>query len=277
MLMEIRQLSFRYGRQQVLQAVDACLQSGEVVALVGANGSGKTTLLQLLLGDLRPERGQLIADKALYARNSMAYMPDKPPLYPDWRVQELLLRLAAERGVGRDAVEKVLARCALQAVKNKKCRELSHGYKQRVCLAQALLHQPRLLCMDEPMNGLDEAQRSALRVMIAELAQEGMTVVLTLHDLADVAVLADRVWYLRAGRLFDLPLQAEKACTRWAVFSSIEAAQAYTSGVQEGCARGFNDNEFAQLASALFADAALDSVGRTYPVAALQARMAACG
>lgn len=276
MLMDIRHLSFRYGRRTVLRDVNVALQAGEVVALVGENGSGKTTLLHLLLGDFVPWCGEIVADSALYAANSMAFVPDKPPLYPDWSVQELLLRLAAERGVGKERVTEVLTRCALQTVKHQKCRELSHGYRQRVCLAQALLHQPRLLCMDEPMNGLDETQRSALRTLIAELAAEGVAVVLTLHDLADVATLAHRVWYLHDGNVSDMPLYAEQACARWAVFATVEAASAYALGMQQGRARGFSDAEYQEALAGLLADSALESVGRHYPVAALQARMAAC-
>ncbi|MDO5090297.1 MAG: ABC transporter ATP-binding protein [Cardiobacteriaceae bacterium] len=274
MLITIRDVAFRYGQKTVLSAIDAALPRGEVVALVGANGSGKTTLMHVLLGDLRPTRGEVVHDAALRAANSVAFVPDKPPLYPEWTVFELLLRLAAERGMDRAAVDAVVECCGLAAVLGQRCRALSHGYRQRVSLAQALLHRPQWLCMDEPMNGLDEAQRSALRGMVVQLAREGMTVLLTLHDLADVVAIADRVWYLREGRLFDLPREA--ACDRWVVFADETAASAYAASVRRGCASGFSEVEYAALAAVLQADPAVLQVSRACPVAALQARMAAC-
>ncbi|MDO4777589.1 MAG: ATP-binding cassette domain-containing protein [Cardiobacteriaceae bacterium] len=274
MLITVRDLAFQYGKKPVLAGINAVLPRGEVVALVGANGSGKTTLMHILLGDLRATRGEVFYDAALRTPNSIAFVPDKPPLYPDWTVLELLLRLAAERGMEKDAVDAVVMRCGLSPVLGVRCRELSHGYRQRASLAQALLHRPQWLCMDEPMNGLDEEQRAALRTMVVQLAREGMTVLLTLHDLADVVAVADRVWYLRNGRLFDLPRDEE--CDMWAVFVHEGAAARYASGVQQGRARGFSRLEYSALADALREDPDLLQIGRAYPVAALQARMAAC-
>lgn len=274
MLITVRDLAFQYGKKPVLAGINTALPRGEVVALVGANGSGKTTLMHILLGDLRATRGEVAYDAALQAANSIAFVPDKPPLYPDWTVLELLLRLAAERGMEKDAVDAVVVRCGLLPVLGVRCRELSHGYRQRASLAQALLHRPQWLCMDEPMNGLDEEQRAALRAMVVQLAREGMTVLLTLHDLADVVAVADRVWYLRSGRLFDLPRDEER--DMWAVFVHEDAAARYAFGVQQGRARGFSRLEYAALADALREDPGLLQIGRAYPVAALQARMAAC-
>lgn len=276
MLMTIQDMSFSYGRQSVLQHITADLHRGEVVALVGANGSGKTTLMQLMLGDLRPRQGRITPEADLFAAKSIAYLPDKPPLYPDWSVRELLLRLAEERKVARAAVDDVVARCALQAVQHQLCRTLSHGYRQRVSLAQALLHKPKLLFMDEPMNGLDDAQRQGLRRMIVALAEEGMTVVLSLHDLEDVTAVAQRVWYLKSGRLFDLPLLHQGDVFMWAVFSSLEAAQKYDGTIREGCACGFSLAEYERYGASLWRDPDLQSLGRSYPAAALWARMAAC-
>lgn len=274
MLITAHNLSFQYSNKPVLAGVDAALPRGEVVALVGANGSGKTTLMHILLGHLRPTRGKVIYDAALQAANSIAFVPDKPPLYPQWTVAELLLRLAAERGMDRVAVEAVVVRCGLSQVLTQRCRELSHGYRQRVSLAQALLHHPQWLCMDEPMNGLDEAQRATLRVMLVQLARDGMTILLTLHDLADVVAIADRVWYLHSGRLFDL--QRNDTCDIWAVFANESAAARYVAGVQQGCARGFSFEEYAVLADVLREDSDVLQLRRDYPVAALQARMSAC-
>lgn len=276
MLVEIENLAFRYGRQQILADVSAALQAGEIVALAGANGSGKTTLMHLLLGDLQPQNGSIRYASDLYKPNSIAYVPDKPPLYPDWTVQEFLMRMALERGVTsvRHAVEIVVQRCYLQDVLNEPCKTLSHGYRQRVSLAQALLHAPRWLCMDEPMNGLDEAQRYMLRDTLKNLAAEGMAVLLVLHDLLDITLIADRVWYLHQGRLYTLSCQ--NAQDIWAVFSSEEAAGNYQTGIQEGKARGFLWQEYQQIADELLADEALRSLSREYPPVALWARMQAC-
>lgn len=274
MLITIRDLSFQYGKKRVFTGVNAVLPRGEVVALVGANGSGKTTFMHVLLGDLRATCGEVIYDTALQTANSIAFVPDKPPLYPDWTVLELLLRLAEERNMEKEAVAVVVARCGLSTVLETRCRELSHGYRQRASLAQALLHCPQWLCMDEPMNGLDEEQRVILREMVRQLACDGMTVLLTLHDLADVVTIADRVWYLHGGRLFDLP--CDDSCDIWAVFAHENAAACYVEGVQCGCARGFSCEEFLAIASLLQNDPDLLHIGRSYPIAALQARMARC-
>lgn len=276
MFMTIQQMSFGYGRQMILQNIDVQLHGGEVVALVGANGSGKTTLMQLMLGDLQPRRGVIQPASSLFEANSIAYLPDKPPLYPDWSVLEFLLRLADERKVARGAVDDVIARCALQTVKHQLCRTLSHGYRQRVSLAQALLHKPKLLFMDEPMNGLDEEQRRGLRRMMIDLAVEGMTVVVSLHDLDDVVAVANRVWYLQDGRLFDLSLVNQDGVVMWAVFSSSEAGQCYSCSVREGSVCGFSADEYAQYGVRLLNDPALEMLNKQYPAVALLARMALC-
>lgn len=276
MLMKISQLTFCYGAQTVLRDIDCELKSAEVVALVGANGSGKTTLMQLMLGELQPRCGKILPDSGLLKVNSIAYLPDKPPLYPDWTVREFLVRLAADRKISQSAVEEVLQRCGLQDVQDKACRALSHGYRQRTSLAQALLHRPKVLFMDEPMNGLDAVQRGTLRHMIAELASEGMSIVLSLHDLDDVVAVAHRVWYLQDARLFDLPLPGYEKVLMWAVFASAEPAQAYDCVSREGNVCGFSQTQYRRDGMRLLHDPALVSLGRQYPPAALLARMAEC-
>lgn len=273
MLMAIRQLSFYYGRQAVLQDVSVDLKAGEVVALIGANGSGKTTLMQLMLGDLQPARGEIAIDASLHVANSIAYVPDKPPLYPDWSVREFLLRLANERNINAEAVNDVVRCCSLESVQNKQCRALSHGYRQRVSLAQALLHDPKLLFMDEPMNGLDDTQRKALRSVTEGLAAKGITVLLSMHDLVDVTAMARRVWCLREGRLFDVLIPEYAGVVMWAVFSSPDAAQVYACAAREGRVCGFLSNELEYHGTRLLADPALQSLERQYPPAALLARM----
>ena len=173
-ILSAQHLAFRRGRQTILRDASLTLRAQEVVALIGGNGAGKTTLLEILTGALAPDSGSVHYHGQL-PRFWLGYLPDKAPLYPQWRVREFLQTCAELRGVhdSKAAVDEVIARCYLQAVAHKRCGELSHGYRQRVGLAQALVHRPPLLVLDEPTNGLDSEQRAALRPLLAGLGERG--------------------------------------------------------------------------------------------------------
>ena len=189
-ILSAQHLAFRRGRQTILRDASLELRAREVVALIGGNGAGKTTLLEILTGALSPDRGT-VRHHAKLPRFWLGYLPDKAPLYPQWRVCEFLQMCAQMRGMrdSKAALTDVVQRCGLQAVAHKRCCELSHGYRQRVGLAQALIHKPSLVVLDEPTNGLDSDQRLLLRPLLAGLA-DSCCVLMTSHDWDEVLATA---------------------------------------------------------------------------------------
>jgi ABC-2 type transport system ATP-binding protein len=203
-------LSKRYGSTVALASLDLEIERGEVFGLLGPNGSGKTTFIRLLSGYLLPTAGRLeicgcdAVGQSLEARRRIGYVPEAAPVYGYMRVQEFLAFMAQLRGLGekavRDAVDRVIAALALEPVADKPARTLSRGFRQRTAIAQALVHDPELLILDEPVNGLDPRQIIEIRSLIRGLAGRH-TVLMSSHVLGEVARTADRVGILLDGRL----------------------------------------------------------------------------
>ncbi len=199
-----------FGRRSALRDVTFELAPGEVFALLGPNGSGKSTLLRLLTGYLRPTTGAAsiaghdVVRDPLGARRHIGYVPEDVPLYPHLRVEEFLRLMAHLKGVERGTVDTriraVAAALELDDVLGRIVRELSHGFRQRVGIAQALIGDPPLLILDEPTNGLDPRQIVECRAIIQRLAGRH-TVLITSHVLSEVEKIADRVGFLRDGCL----------------------------------------------------------------------------
>ena len=178
--------------------------------MLGPNGSGKTTFIRLLSGYLLPTEGRLeicgcdAVEQSLQARRKIGYVPEAAPVYGFMRVREFLAFMARLRGLGeravRDAVDRVIAALALEAVADRPARTLSRGYRQRTAIAQALVHDPELLILDEPVNGLDPRQIIEIRGLIRGLAGRH-TVLMSSHVLGEVARTADRVGILLDGQL----------------------------------------------------------------------------
>ena len=203
-------MSKRYGSTVALASLNLEINRGEVFGLLGPNGSGKTTFIRLLAGYLMPTAGHLeicgydAVEQSLQARRRIGYVPEAAPVYGYMRVREFLtfmarLRGVAERGVS-DAVDRVISALALGVVADRPARTLSRGFRQRTAIAQALVHDPELLILDEPANGLDPRQIIEVRDLIRGLAGRH-TVLMSSHVLGEVAKTADRVGVLLDGKL----------------------------------------------------------------------------
>lgn len=211
-------VSKRYGPILALGDVSLTVERGEVFCLLGPNGSGKTTFIRMLAGYLSPSRGSLIlagydvATESLAARGKLGYVPESVPLYRHMRVGEFLKFMAQLRCIAHaevaGAIERVVEMLALKDVLRKLTRDLSRGYRQRVAIAQALLHQPEIVILDEPTNGLDPRQIIEVRTLIRSLAAKH-TIVMSSHILSEVEKTADRVAILLGGKLLGIRRIAE--------------------------------------------------------------------
>ncbi len=209
-LTRVTALSRRFGRHVALQGLDLELRQGEVLGLLGPNGAGKTTCLRLLSGCLAPTTGRIeilgidLTRRPLAAKRHLGYLPERPPLYPELRVDEYLSHCARLHRVPRAevaaAVDAAKQRCGLQEVGRTLIAKLSKGFRQRLGIAQAILHRPRLVILDEPTEGLDPLQMRETRALIRELSRE-CGIILSSHLLSEVQAVCDRVLVLHEGRL----------------------------------------------------------------------------
>jgi ABC-2 type transport system ATP-binding protein len=205
-----RGVSKRYQSFVALHPFDLDIRSGEVFCLLGPNGSGKSTFIRMLVGYLTPSSGSIsvcghdAVTDGLAARRLIGYVPERVPLYNFMRVDEFLRFAARLRGVPeqdvRHAVARVVDLLALGEVVRKPIRTLSRGYRQRTALAQALVHDPDILILDEPTNGLDPRQIMETRALIRTLAGRH-TILMTSHILSEVEKTAHRVGLLLHGKL----------------------------------------------------------------------------
>ena len=205
-----RCLSKRFGDFLAVDSIDFKIRRGRIVGFLGPNGAGKTTTIRMIAGFLTPSAGVIEIDGLDVVRHNRAvhqrigYLPESAPLYTEMRVNEFLRFRArvfqVERTKRRRAIDMVLRRCGLEDVQNRPIQHLSKGYRQRVGLAAALLHQPQVLILDEPTVGLDPAQIREVRSVIRELAQNH-TVLLSTHILPEVEVTCDDVIMIARGRI----------------------------------------------------------------------------
>jgi len=215
-------LSKRYGDVVAVDGISFEIGKGEVVGFLGPNGAGKTTTMRILTGFLPASDGtariagyDIFADP-LEARRRIGYLPESPPLYPEMTVESYVAYVASlkdvKRSERRTAVDRAIARCGLSEVRRRVIRHLSKGYRQRVGLAQAIVHSPPVLVLDEPTVGLDPIQIREIRGLIADLAapshgEERQTVLLSTHILPEVSAICSRVILIHRGRkVVDRPL-----------------------------------------------------------------------
>ncbi|HXI03186.1 MAG TPA: ABC transporter ATP-binding protein [Candidatus Saccharimonadales bacterium] len=209
-MIEAKGLSKFYGPFVAIRNITFSIPQGEIVAFLGPNGAGKTTTMKILSGFLAPSEGSAAiagldvrADR-IAASRKLGYLPENGPLYPEMTPRELLEFFGEARGLDRGTLERrlnaVSAQCDLADVLTRPIRKLSKGYRQRVGLAQALLHDPEVLIMDEPTAGLDPNQIRDFRKHVRELGRS-KTLLISTHILREVEAVADRVLLVHEGRL----------------------------------------------------------------------------
>lgn len=209
-MIEVQNLTKRYARHEAVRDISFSVSKGEIVGFLGPNGAGKTTTLRMLTGYLPPTSGTAriaghdIFRQSLEARRKIGYMPENVPLYEDMRVREYLKFRAQIKGLSgsqtRSRVGDVIETCGLQSVRRKMIKTLSKGFRQRVGLADALVHDPELLILDEPTNGLDPNQIRQIRELIRQLGQNH-TVLISTHILHEVEMTCNRVIIIDNGKI----------------------------------------------------------------------------
>ncbi len=209
-MIEVEHLTKTYGAKRALDSVSFSVPRGQVVGLLGPNGAGKTTAMRIITGFLAPTHGRArVADRdvvedPLACRARLGYLPEGNPLYPDLRVEEALRFAASLHGLTgldrREAVDRSMMVAGLTAFRRRLLGTMSKGEKQRVGLAQALMHDPDVLILDEPTSGLDPNQQEGMRELIRDLGAEH-TVVLSTHILPEVEAVCDRALIINRGEL----------------------------------------------------------------------------
>ena len=209
LLIQADHLHCYYGKHHALNDISVTLYQGEVLGLLGQNGAGKSTTMQLLTGNLAPNNGTIsinsinLQDQPIEAKRQLGYLPETPPLYRDMRVLEYLRYCARLHDISKadleSAINKVLKRCGLEDMQQRLIGNLSKGYQQRVGIAQAIIHEPAVIILDEPTVGLDPIQIQEIRGLIKELAQDH-SVILSTHILQEVEAVCDRVQIIKNGQ-----------------------------------------------------------------------------
>ncbi|KPK87536.1 MAG: gliding motility-associated ABC transporter ATP-binding subunit GldA [Bacteroides sp. SM23_62_1] len=204
-----KEISKRYGEQLALDHVSFKVRKGEIVGLIGPNGAGKSTMFKILTGYIPPTSGDVymndldIVEHSLEIRKITGYLPEHNPLYTEMYVSEYLHYVAGLYGLRNKAgklVPEIILRTGLDIERKKRIGELSKGFRQRIGLAQALIHNPEILILDEPTSGLDPNQIIEIRNLIAELGKE-KTVLLSTHIMQEVEAICDRVIIIDKGRI----------------------------------------------------------------------------
>jgi ABC-2 type transport system ATP-binding protein len=209
-VIEVQHLSKRYGRVTAVDDISFRVERGEILGFLGPNGAGKTTTMRILTGYIPATEGKAVVagfdvfDQPIEAKRRTGYLPETPPLYPDMTVLEYLTFVAKVKGVPSNErhqrIRQVMERTRVADMANRLCARLSKGYKQRVGLAQALIHNPDVLILDEPTAGLDPRQIIETRQLIKQLAGDH-TIILSTHILPEVSQTCQRVVIINKGRV----------------------------------------------------------------------------
>ena len=195
-----------YGGKRVVQNISISAHSNEIVGLLGPNGAGKSTLMKSIVGAIKIDEGNIlfngkdITENEIYTKKKIGFLPENNPLYQEMYVKEYLQFVANIHQISSEKVEEIIDLIGITPEKTKKISQLSKGYKQRVGLAQAILHAPDLLILDEPTNGLDPNQIIEIRNVIKEIGRE-KTVILSTHIMQEVEALCTRVILIHQGNI----------------------------------------------------------------------------
>jgi len=209
-MIEVKQLVKNYNDVKAVQSIDFSINHGEVVGFLGANGAGKSTTLKILTGYISQTSGSVLIDgldiktHSFEIRKIIGYLPESNPLYLEQTVYDLLKFTATIRNITgnkfKNAFHKVITQCGLKDVVHKKINQLSKGYKQRVGLASAIIHNPKILILDEPVTGLDPNQIVEVRELIKNLGKEKL-VLMSSHILQEIEATVDRIIIIDQGKI----------------------------------------------------------------------------
>jgi ABC-2 type transport system ATP-binding protein len=237
-MIEAQRLTKFYGQKQAIADISFTLNRGEILGFLGPNGAGKTTTMKILTCFISPSKGTArvnghdVFEASLEARRQTGYLPESAPLYKEMNVHEDLAFFAEMRGVVREKRDKAIRRvvdiCGLGEVIGREIRELSKGYRQRVGLAQAMIHDPDILILDEPTSGLDPNQIVEIRGLIKELGRE-KTIILSTHNLSEVQATCSRVIIINRGKIAadgtTEELASQHQARRHTVTTSVDAVE----------------------------------------------------
>ncbi|PKL19350.1 MAG: hypothetical protein CVV49_01335 [Spirochaetae bacterium HGW-Spirochaetae-5] len=206
-MISVNGLTRSYGNFKAVDDISFTVRDGEITGLLGPNGAGKTTTLRMLSCYLNADKGSVIVDglnsldDSLKIKQMIGYLPESAPLYGDMLVFDYLMYIAEVRGIsGTGRIEEVAEMCRIKEVMHKNINELSKGFRQRVGLAHAMIHDPQILILDEPTSGLDPIEIVEIRNLIKELGKK-KTVILSTHILSEVEATCDRVIIINRGRI----------------------------------------------------------------------------
>ena len=206
MSLEITNLTKKFGEQIALNDISISIKNNEIIGLLGPNGAGKSTLMKSIVGALKIDEGQIvfngkdITENEIESKKNIGFLPENNPLYNEMYVKEYLNFVAKIHKIPKEKIDEIIDLVGITPEKSKKIGQLSKGYKQRIGLAQAILHQPNLLILDEPTNGLDPNQIIEIRNVIKEIGKEKI-VIFSTHIMQEVEALCSRVILLNNGRI----------------------------------------------------------------------------
>ncbi|MDO5616940.1 MAG: ATP-binding cassette domain-containing protein, partial [Cruoricaptor ignavus] len=206
MSLQISNLTKKFGTQIALDQINITINKNEIIGLLGPNGAGKSTLMKSVAGVIKIDEGQIIFNEKnitthdIETKKNIGFLPENNPLYHEMYVKEYLQFVANLHHIPKSNIEEVIEEVGLSPEKTKKIGQLSKGYKQRVGIAQAILHQPDLLILDEPTNGLDPNQIIEIRNLIKDIGKE-KTVILSTHIMQEVEALCSRVILIHQGKI----------------------------------------------------------------------------
>ncbi len=235
-MISVHKLTRKYGDFSAVDQVSFDINPGEIVGLLGHNGAGKTTIMKMITGYLEPTSGTITIDgkgisgRSQSAQQNIGYLPENCPVYPEMTVIDYLDYAAALHGLSVSEREPLIAEAIYRTELTDKATHListlSRGYRQRTGVAQAILHQPKILILDEPTNGLDPTQIQHMRDLITTLAKEA-TVIISTHILREVQAICDRVIILKDGsKALDTPLKSLHSNNRLMIRVNADAEQA---------------------------------------------------